>query len=80
MDRRLTALFATALVGVVVVVGLALSALGSLALVVYLLLLTAGLSLLVRRQRALQPPTGRTCTCCTSTVRDPVTVVDRVVP
>ena len=74
MQRRLTALFAAALLGVGVVIGLLLLELGPLALLAYLLLLTAGLSRLVRRVRAAQRPTGRTCSCCTSTVFDPVEV------
>ena len=69
------ALFLTALVGVVAIVGIALSAWTPWALVPYAaVLLVAALSV-VRRARALRPASGRTCECCTSTVHDPVKVI-----
>jgi hypothetical protein len=74
-SKRLAALFVTTLLGVLVVVGLALSPLGWVAEAPYLLLVAVGLSLLVRRARALRrPPEGATCSCCTSTVFDAVEV------
>ncbi|MGZ6792092.1 MAG: hypothetical protein ACXVFV_04000 [Mycobacteriales bacterium] len=74
-STRLAALFLTSLVGVLVVVGLALTPLGWVAEVPYLLAVAVLLSLLVRRARALRrPPAGATCSCCTSTVYDQVEV------
>ncbi|MDP9183923.1 MAG: hypothetical protein M3P04_14250 [Actinomycetota bacterium] len=79
-SRRLTLLFSAALLGTHVVVILALSQLSPLAVVAYVLLTTAGLLYLsVLRMRAQRRPPGATCDCCTSTVYDPVTVVDEVV-
>jgi hypothetical protein len=79
MSARLAALFVAALLGVLAVVGVAAASLGWVALGPYLVGVVAFLALLVRRGRALvrqQAPTddGRTCTCCTSTVHDPVEV------
>ena len=80
MNRRLTLLFAAALLGTHVVVILALSRLTPLAAIAYVLLTSAGLLYLsVRRMRAQRRPPGATCDCCTSTVFDPVTVVDEMV-
>ena len=80
MNRRLSLLFAVALLGTHVVVILALSQLTPLAVVGYVLLTTSGLLYLsVRRLRAQRRPPGTTCDCCTSTVYDPVTVVDEMV-
>jgi hypothetical protein len=72
----MTRLFAVALLTVLTAVGVAVSALGWAALSAYLLVVLTALGLAVRRQRAQQA--GRTCTCCTSTVFDPVTVVGSV--
>jgi hypothetical protein len=67
-----TRLFRVALLAVLAAVGVAASALGWVALAAYVLLVVALLALAVRRQR---PQTdGRTCSCCTSTVFDPVEV------
>ncbi|MGB8652804.1 MAG: hypothetical protein WCD35_19320 [Mycobacteriales bacterium] len=76
MSRRLAALFVAALTGLLVTVGLALSTLGWVAEAPYLLLVVVGLGALVRKAAALRgaQETGRTCTCCTSTVYDPVEV------
>jgi hypothetical protein len=63
-------LFAVALLAVLAAVGVAVSALGWVALSAYLLFVVTALGLAVRRQRGQQ--TGRTCSCCTSTVFDPV--------
>ena len=70
---RLQALFVTALLGVLAAVGLALSALGWVVVVGYAIVLVTGLALLARRARR-QNNEGRTCSCCTSTVFDPVEV------
>jgi hypothetical protein len=81
VNRRLAVLFAVALLGTHVVIALALAKLTPLAAVGYLLLTTVGLlTFSVRRMRALRRPQGSTCDCCTTTVFDPVTVVDQVVP
>lgn len=69
----LQALFVTALLGVLAAVGLALSALGWLVVAAYAIVVVTGLGLLARRARR-QKTDGRTCTCCTSTVFDPVEV------
>ena len=61
-----------ALVSVLVAVGVAVSALGWVALAAYLVLVVAAIALAVRRTRPADD--GRTCTCCTSTVFDPVEV------
>ena len=66
-------LFAAALVLVLAAIGVAVSALGWVALSAYLLFVVTALGLAVRRQRAQQA--GRTCSCCTSTVFDPVEVL-----
>ena len=79
MTAALRALFAVALLGTLTVVGLALSRLGWVALGPYLAVVGVGLALLVRKVRSLAAQAkakshGRTCTCCTSTVFDPVEV------
>lgn len=79
MSSRLAALFVMAVIGLLVVLGLVLAPLGWAAEAPYLLVVVVGLALLVRRARALRPatehvPEGRTCSCCTSTVYDPVEV------
>lgn len=75
--RRIAGLFLAALTAVLTAVGLALSQLGWVALGPYLAAVLLGLGLLVRYARSLAPQGkshGRTCTCCTSTVYDPVEV------
>jgi len=74
VSRRLAGLFATALLGVLAVVGLAVSSLGVVPLIAYAAAVLGLLAALVRRARALQRPAGQTCSCCTSTVFDPVEV------
>ena len=76
MSARLAGLFVAALLGVLAVVGVALASLGPVALAVYGVLVVGLLAVLLRRAAALRAPkdTGRTCTCCTSTVLDPVEV------
>ena len=78
-SRALAALFLSAAAGLVIVVGLALSAFGTVAVVLWAVLVALVLALGVRKARALRPPpstsTGRTCSCCTTTVHDPVKVI-----
>ena len=74
MERRLTVLLAVAILGVHVMIALALAMVGPLPCIAYVVVTNIGLALLVRRKRVAQRPTGRTCTCCTSTVHDPVEV------
>jgi hypothetical protein len=75
MNRRLEAMFVVALLGVLLAVGVALSALGPAAVGVYAVLATAAVALAARRAQARRAAAaGRTCTCCTSTVHDPVEV------
>ena len=83
LDRRLAGLFVAALLGVLLALGLALAPLGSLVVASYAVVVVLLLGLLGRRARtvhrsAVVPgpvPAGRTCSCCTSTVHDPVRVV-----
>jgi hypothetical protein len=78
--KQLVALFLLAIAGVLVAVGLVVqAAAGAAGAVVYVALLL-GLLLVGRRQvrrraRAAALSAGRTCTCCTGTVHDPVQVV-----
>ena len=79
MSTRIAALFLASTLGLLTVIGLALTPLGWAVEAPYLLVVIVGLALLVRRARALGPstehvPEGRTCSCCTSTVFDPVEV------
>lgn len=80
MNRRLAALFVAALLGTLVIIGLALAPLGWVVEVPYLLLVALGLGALMRtarelrRAQAARLSAGRTCTCCSSTVHDPVEV------
>jgi hypothetical protein len=70
--------FLLALVGVVVMLGLVVEQLlGPVALAVYVVLLVGPLTYAVvqARRRAARLAAGRTCTCCTGTVHDPVQVV-----
>ena len=77
MSTRIAALFLASALGVLTVIGLALTPLGWAAEAPYLLVVVVGLALLVRRSRGLRRakvPEGRTCSCCTTTVFDPVEV------
>ena len=72
----MTRLFAVALLAVLTAVGVAVSALGWVALTAYVVIVVSGavaLSVLRVRQERRQAA-GRTCSCCTSTVFDPVEV------
>ena len=82
MTPVLQRLFLLAAAGVLLALGLVVASFGRFALTAYagVVLLLVGLG--VRRARAVvrsrQPaarPVGRTCTCCTSTVHDPVQVI-----
>jgi hypothetical protein len=75
---RVAVPFLLAVTGVLVMLGLVVDrALGRIALTVYLLLIlapvVAGIVTATRRRNRLAA--GRTCTCCTGTVHDPVQVV-----
>ena len=76
MTRRLQVLFLLALLGVLAAAGLVIADLGGpVAAVVYAVLVVGGLLHAAGRARAAAaPPAGRTCTCCTSTVHDPIEV------
>ena len=79
-SRRLLALLCAAVLGVLVVLGLAVTALlgpvgGAAYAVLALVLVAAGV---VRGRRVLAPPArpaGRTCDCCATTHFDPVEIV-----
>ena len=78
MTRRIAALFVTAVLGLLVALGLLLSSLGLVVLVGYVAVVLIGLVLLVRKTRTLKAivhaRSGRTCSCCTTTVFDPVEI------
>jgi hypothetical protein len=71
-------LFLVALVGVLAAIGLAISALGIWVLASYSgVVLVLGALMVKRARRAAQASRhsdGRTCSCCTTTVFDPVEV------
>jgi hypothetical protein len=79
-SRRLLALLCAAVLGVLVVLGLTVTALlgavgGAVYAVVAVALVAVGA---VRGRRLLAPPprpAGRTCDCCTTTHFDPVKVI-----
>jgi hypothetical protein len=80
VPRRLAALFLLAVTGVLVAVGLVVGAvLGAAAATVYavavLALLLVGAQLVKRQARVAAIQAGRTCTCCTGSVHDPVQVI-----
>ncbi len=78
MTRRIAALFVTAVLGLLGVIGLLLSSLGPVVLSAYVAAVLLGLGLLVRKTRTLKAivhaRSGRTCSCCTTTVFDPVEI------
>ena len=76
MRPRLAALFVTAALGLLVAVGLLLSTFGWYVEIPYAAGVLVALGLLLRRARLLRVPQedGRSCSCCTSTVFDPVEV------
>jgi hypothetical protein len=80
VPRRLAALFLLAVTGVLVAVGLVVGAvLGAAAATGYavavLALLLVGAQLVKRQARVAAIQAGRTCTCCTGSVHDPVQVI-----
>ena len=81
-SSRLLALLCAALLGVLLVVGLVVHALtGPVGAVAYgLLALALVVASSVQGRRLLAPPPprsdGRTCTCCTTSQLDPVTVIE----
>jgi hypothetical protein len=78
VSRPVAVTFLLALTGVLVLFGVVVSALlGPLALVPYVgLLATPFVAAVVSaRRRRARLAAGRTCTCCTGTVHDPVQVV-----
>jgi hypothetical protein len=74
MSRLLPALFLTALLGLVLCGALVLARVHPLLLVPYAAAAMGAAWLTRRRVRPAPLPEGRTCTCCTSTVHDPVEV------
>ncbi len=79
-SRRLLALLCGAVLGVLVVLGLTVTALlGTVGAVVYAVVAIALVAVGVARgRRLLAPPArsvGRTCDCCTTTHFDPVEVI-----
>ncbi|MEO6206264.1 MAG: hypothetical protein ABIO67_12935 [Mycobacteriales bacterium] len=78
--RRLGTLFLLALLGILVMLGSVLWRIaGTGPLAVYVAVVLVGGVLAIRtakrRLRALARAEGRTCTCCTTSVHDPVKVV-----
>jgi hypothetical protein len=70
--------FLLALLGVVFMLGLVVEQLlGAVGVAVYVLLLLAplGYAMVKARQRRSRLAAGRTCTCCTGSVHDPVQVI-----
>lgn len=77
LSGRIQVLFVAALTGVLVALAVLVKALaGPVAVVAYAVVVLVLVGLAVRRaRREPELPEGRTCTCCTSTVHDPVTVI-----
>ena len=78
VPRRVAVPFLLAVIGVLFMFGAVLDrAVGRLALMAYVLLLVAtvgaGIASAMRRRTRLAA--GRSCTCCTGTVHDPVQVI-----
>jgi hypothetical protein len=70
--------FLLALVGVLFMLGVLVDELvGAAGVVAYVVLLAAplGYAVVKARQRRSRLAAGRTCTCCTGTVHDPVQVI-----
>jgi hypothetical protein len=79
MTTRAGGLFVVAVLGLLTIVGLALAPLGWLVEGPYLAIVLTGWVVLSRQARSLRrsqepPDDGRTCSCCTSTVFDPVEI------
>jgi hypothetical protein len=80
VPRSVAAPFLLAVIGLLFIVGLAIQeAAGRLAVTVYAAVITAALVAAAvtarRRVRIAALAAGRTCTCCTGTVHDPVKVI-----
>ena len=78
VPRRIAVPFLLAMTGVLLMLGLIVNrALGAIALTAYVLLLVAPLAaaLVTVARRRDRLAAGRTCTCCTGTVHDPVKVI-----
>ena len=79
MTRRLQVLFLLALLGVLTALGVLAAAVGgAVALVAYAVVVVALLAVGAARARSRRPaslPEGRTCTCCTTSQLDDVTVI-----
>lgn len=78
VPRHIAVLFLAAAGGVLFVLGAVIDrAAGHIALAVYLGLLLAPVPIAIRsaRRRAARRGAGRSCTCCTATVHDPVRVI-----
>jgi len=77
-SRLVATLFLLAAAGVLLALGLLVATLGPVPLLVYVVLAGlvtgAGVRTARRQVQARRPRDGRTCTCCTSTVHDPVQV------
>jgi hypothetical protein len=78
-SRLLAILFLLAAAGVLLALALIVATLGLVPLLVYLalagLVVGAGIRGARRQVQARRPAAGRTCSCCTTTVHDPVRVV-----
>jgi hypothetical protein len=76
VTRRLQVLFLLSLAGVLLAVGIVVADLGGPLAALAYAVVVGGLLLVAaaRARAAAAPPPGRTCTCCTSTVHDPVEV------
>ena len=78
VPRSVAVPFLVAALGVLFMFGALLGrALGTIAVVVYLVLLLAPASaaIVAAARRRTRLAAGRTCTCCTGTVHDPVEVI-----
>ena len=78
MTPVLQRLFLLAAAGVLLALGLVAASFGLAAVTAYAGAVVVLVGFGVRRARAVaraQRPAGRTCTCCTSTVHDPVKVI-----
>jgi hypothetical protein len=78
VQRQLAVLFLLAFAGVLVMAGLVIdAALGRVGVLVYLALLAVPIAVgaLSTARRRSRLAAGRTCTCCTGSVHDPVQVI-----
>lgn len=80
VPRRLAALFLLALLGILVMLGAVIGRFAGVApaliyALVTLVAVVLGARTARRRLRALAREQGRSCTCCTTSVHDPVQVI-----